>query len=116
MIPFPKALSTLSPDESIPDLFLPSGMRHAEAGDSGSGVGHAELRIRAAGFEEQYKLTGVMINARVHMAVVNGMWVEIGQSLSGCRLTIITGTEAEFHCPDGPVTLRLSEAQDHVPH
>jgi hypothetical protein len=115
-LPFPRGLEpTYDASRLIRDLFaLPEvvreGMANAGAdkdGPNSAGQGRPEEANRAT-FVSLHRLDGVIIQARLRIAIVDGVWMRIGQSLDGCALKVIAGNEVRFSCSDGDAALTVN--------
>lgn len=116
-LPFPRMLKPMDPAEPIRDLFAPpdksgdSGRVGNARGQSGTGsAGDASPTNRLA-FLAGYHLKAVLDDPRLKIAIVDGLWVRIGQTVGGCRLTKVEGPRACFACSDGEAVLTLETAQ-----
>ena len=113
-LPFPPGIEPLDPTSEIRDLFAPpltrrqNGMDAASdnevsstAGQSPAGQSNRDL------FATTHVLNAIMVNERLRIAIIDGQWRRIGESVDGCTLTDITGGEVRFECYDGTASLRL---------
>jgi hypothetical protein len=115
-LPFPTGLEpTYDANRLIRDLFsLPDVVRERmvtasadKVGANSEGHGSPEESSRAV-FLLKHRLDGVVIQARLRIAIVDGVWMRIGQSLDGCALKVIAGNEVRFSCSDGDVSLTVN--------
>lgn len=117
-LPFPREVEPYDPDSPIPDLFIPPGSvmpRNAPDGATGKATQDEERNKSVTGatqaaFHLTHRLTGVLIDERLKIAIVDGMWVRVGQSLDGCMLSAVSGNEARFTCHDGESVLKITQS------
>lgn len=115
-LPFPRGLEPFDQQSPIRDPFaLPESILAAMTADSqtdkhgSSASGHQRLeRLSSGAFSARHRLSGVLLQERLRIAVVDMAWVRIGQSLEGCRLTAVSGIEARFECYDGEAVLTVT--------
>ncbi|RME39294.1 MAG: hypothetical protein D6788_05760 [Planctomycetota bacterium] len=108
LIPFPSGVESLAEDASMRDLFqAPEGIDPAPTRTNT--MTEAKAPSPSASFQEVHRLTGVLVGESVRGALVDGRWVRVGELVSGCELSNVTGTHAVFTCPDGTVTLSLAD-------
>ena len=113
-LPFPQGIEPLDPTSEIRDLFTPPPLRRQNemnaASDNDDSPTTAPNRTGQAPrdlFVTTHVLHAVMVNERLRIAIVDGQWRRIGESVDGCTLTDITGGEVRFECYDGTASLRL---------
>lgn len=108
-LPFPRAIPVWNPQSPIRDIFAPYSegdatdkprTRSHRNGDGGQGT--------CAGFVSQYHLEAVLVQESLKIAILDGAWVKIGESIGGCVLTEIIGAKVRFRCRDGDAVLALS--------
>jgi hypothetical protein len=106
-LPFPRGLSSIESAEGFRDIFSPSdNSASGEAARRRQGAGGSESAPAARdSFVAAHRLDAVMEAEGLKIAIVNGVWVRVGQSVSGCALREIRGTEARFACSDGDAVL-----------
>ena len=116
-LPFPRMLKPMDPAEPMRDLFAPPDNRLGSdrtgnaRGRRGTGTrGNASSASRQA-FLASHHLKAILDDPRLKIAIVDGLWVRIGQTVGGCRLTKVEGIRACFTCPDGEAVLILETAQ-----
>ena len=116
-LPFPRMLKPMDPAATFRDLFAPpdNSGRYGRAGNA-RGQRGTESRGDASATNRQaflagYHLKAVLDDPGLKIAIVDGLWVRVGQSVGGCRLTRVEGTTACFACPDGEAVLILESAQ-----
>lgn len=112
-LPFPRDIEPYDADSPIPDLFTPpeSVVARGAAGEATPDGGQRTSVVGAtrATFRLEHRLTGVLIDERLRIAIVDGMWVRVGQSLDGCVLSAVSGNEARFACHDGESVLEITD-------
>ena len=108
-LPFPRAIPAWDPQSPIRDLFAPfsdenaTDKRHTRSrrgADAGQGT--------CAAFVTQHRIEAVLVQESLKIAIVDGAWVRIGESVDGCILTEIVGNKVRFRCRDGDIVLALS--------
>jgi hypothetical protein len=115
---FPRPLPGRHAGGEIRDLFSPppdvlAGFSSKSAtdknGPSGENAGGGQALDRAV-FSEQHQLSGILIHGGLKIAVVNGRWVRIKETIVGCTLVGVGDNEATFECHDGVAVLRVTGA------
>ena len=109
-LPFPRGLKSTSGQMPIRDLFFPpnlAGTRGSARLAADKGRRNASDSVGRAMFVTRHRLDGVMALQRLRIAVVDGAWIRVGDSLDGCELTDVSGNEARFECADGEATLEV---------
>ena len=114
-LPFPRGLAPFDPHAELRDLFEPPHLRpNGDATSSASDDPTADAEdvlgpdvSTCATFVTQNTLEGTLSDQRLKIAIVNGEFVRVGQTVGGCTLTSIAETEVRFKCRDGTVTLRV---------
>lgn len=108
-LPFPRAIPAWDPQSPIRDLFAPfsdhdaADKRHQRSpGGADAGKGSC------ADFAAQHHLEAVLVQESLKIAILDGVWVRIGESIDGCVLTEIVGNKVRFRCRDGDALLPLS--------
>ncbi len=108
-LPFPRAIPAWDPQSPIRDLFAPfsdddaADKRRARSPRSAE-AGHGTC----AGLASQRHLEAVLVQDSLKIAILDGAWVRIGESVNGCVLTEIVGNKVRFHCRDGDTLLTFS--------
>lgn len=116
-LPFPRILNPMNPAEPIRDLFAPpdnsggSDRSGNARGRRGVGTGSDASSANRRAFLAGHHLKAVLDDPRLKIAIVDGLWVRIGQTVDGCRLTKVEGIRASFTCPDGEAVLILETSQ-----
>ena len=106
-LPFPRGIPTWDPRAPIRDLFAPhSGGSATDKARSTSSEDAAKGTCVA--FTKDHRLDAVLLQERLKIAIVDGVWVRIGESVDGCVLSEIVGNKVRFLCRDGDVVLTLS--------
>ncbi len=112
-LPFPRDIEPYDADSPIPDLFTPpeSVVARGAAGEATPDGGQKTSVVGAARetFRLKHRLNGVLIDERLRIAIVDGMWLRTGQSLDGCVLSAVSGNEARFACHDGESVLEITD-------
>lgn len=110
--PFPRDLPGPEAIDSLRDAFVLTPAAHkavlgnTDLSDSRTGRRAARLSV-AAEFEESHQLLAVMTAPDTRVAIVDEQWVQVGQTVDGCRLLEIMGQTALFQCVDGRVLLTV---------
>jgi hypothetical protein len=108
-LPFPRAIPAWDPQSPIRDLFAPfsdddtADKRHTRS-PRGADAGHGTC----AGLLSQHHLEAVLVQESLKIAILDGAWVRIGESVNGCVLTEIVGNKVRFLCRDGDTWFTLS--------
>ncbi|MEK7731181.1 MAG: hypothetical protein AAB363_04920 [Planctomycetota bacterium] len=108
-LPFPRAIPVWDPQSPIRDLFAPFSDEDAtdkrrKRSPRGADAGHGTC----AGLLSQHHLEAVLVQESLKIAILDGAWVRIGESVDGCVLTEIVGHKVRFRCRDGDTLLTLS--------
>ena len=117
-LPFPRGVAAYTSVSRIRDLFAPPAAvlkgsldgATADKGRSGLNPGERSGHVGHAKFAAQHRANGVMSQGRLKIAIVDGAWLQIGQSIDGCELTSILGNEVRFECYDGEAVLAVTGA------
>lgn len=115
-IPFPKNLPDAPPSDALRDIFVRPDNAGATAGSDGA-AGHdskqpEKTKESSQGeFVKRYSLDAVFREADLQVAVVNGHWLRIGDTIGACTLVSIRETAARFRCPDGDAVLDISDVR-----
>ena len=107
-LPFPRNLPDVPAGPASRDLFaFPSAVHDGRAGrrtaDARRGLSDA------AAFAVRNHLYAVLSDGGLQVAVVNGLWMQTGQTLDACTLTRVEGTRAYFQCAKDEAILDLVE-------
>ncbi len=117
-VPFPAGVTSLGPDHVLRDLFAPPKSSIPE-GDSADNIGERAAavagRVTASTFMTRHRLQAVLRNPTLTIAVVDGTWVHVGESVDGCTLTAIENEAAHFECYDTSATLTVAMWQRRQP-
>jgi hypothetical protein len=62
-------------------------------------------------FQERHAVSAIVCGGGVCVAVVDGLWVQVGQLVDGCRLVDFRGDTVVFDCEGRPVTLSVEAAR-----
>lgn len=109
-LPFPRDLPSLNTNRPFRDLFARKSADQADAASTSQNsiadVG-PDRPSDSATFVAQHRLEAVMSNAGLKIAVVNGVWLRVGQSIGECKLVTIDSTRAHFVCRNDEAVLDL---------
>ncbi len=115
-LPFPHGLETVDAGGTVRDLFAPplflggeNSSGSAADKDSTARDGRNASASTSATFMAHHRLEGVLVHERLRIAIVDGIWVRVGQTIDGCRLTVLSGNEARFTCDDNEATLHVRD-------
>jgi len=110
-LPFPRNLPRFDARADIRDLFSASSAdlagSTADKGRRRSPRDADPTWSDSATFVSRHHLQGAMLQDRLKIAIVDGVWVRIGESIDGCELTDVAGNKVRFACYDGPAELIL---------
>jgi hypothetical protein len=111
---FPRQLPALDLSVALRDWFAPparpKGREEGVSTDKGAPGEEefAELIVSAKeAFVADHHLDGVVIQKGLRMAIVDGVWLRIGQEFDECTLSALSGRTAVFTCADGDAVLTL---------
>jgi len=112
-VPFPRNLPAFDPTRDIRDVFVrPSdaiaGDDEQQRGPKSPKTGDPKEATSAAEFVTRHTLSAVLDDGRLKIAVVDGLWMRVGDAFDDCRLTSVSGTAARFRCPDGDAVLDIA--------
>ncbi len=125
-LPFPKGVVSLGQHVELRDLFLPPMFRAAgpdegDSADQQAGFAGNPRRnpsgdrrwdaLSTARFVREHRLDAVLIDEGLRIAIVNGLWLRVGQSLDGCTLKDITGNAVTFECDDEVAALKIGDRE-----
>jgi len=110
-LPFPRNLTALSDAATVRDLFAPPG---PEPASKRGAAAHRQdaAKADAETFTSRNRLEAVLSDRETPMAVVNGKWIRVGQSVDGCTLTRVEGTRAYFQCVEEAIVWDLAKIGD----
>ncbi len=112
--PFPDVnVHRNAPGGNPRDIFSPTlAARHAlstrradPAGRSSPSARGENGAMTAERFATQHRLVAIMVSGEMAVAVVDDLWLRVGDELDGCELIEITGTAATFRCAAGEAAL-----------
>ncbi len=114
-IHFPSNLSSFTFSSELPDLFEPPDKQKnlqdkTENDDLGlkrAGAIADPSLVDTQKFEEKKQLDAIYTGDSLKIAIVNGQWVHLGQTIDGCKLKEIRTNEAVFECYDGDIVMRI---------
>ncbi|MCH7721076.1 MAG: hypothetical protein IH988_08830 [Planctomycetes bacterium] len=116
--PFPANLPALDESYPVRDLFsLTDEVRAlllgsmgddtgSESSDGGSSTQRNEYRT-VEGFTQRHQLEAVIVAGSRVGAVVDGAWIQVGQSIDECPLLRVEGRTAVFQCIDGEARIAV---------
>jgi len=111
-VPFPRSAAMPPTQSDLRDWFAPPSQPMASTGASTStqrrGGSDNPQGLDSASFIGRHRLNGVIQNERLRIAVIDDQWMETGQMLDGCTLSVIDGTEVRFRCDDGEAVLHVT--------
>jgi len=115
-IPFPKKLPDAPPIAALRDIFVRPDNGGASAGSNGAAPPTSKNPEKTQDsspdkFVKRYSLDAVFREADLQVAVVNGHWLRIGDTVGACTLMSIQETAARFQCPDGDAVLDISDVR-----
>jgi len=109
--PFPRGVKPWNAQSELRDLFAPRTDSNSEdsADNSGSFSRSADGKRRAgrSRFAQAHRLTGILTQSSLRIAVIDDRWMKIGDVIDGCALSAIEGTEVKFVCHDGEAVLNV---------
>lgn len=115
---FPRLVPEVDPGREIRDVFAPPNRyltpkKDAQLGpDNSQGAPSLEGKpgeSKAQTFAGNHVLTAVMIQPRLRLAIVDDVWVSIGQTVDDCVLKHVENGNAVFECSDGEAVLQVLE-------
>ncbi|HNQ23608.1 MAG TPA: hypothetical protein PKK06_10990 [Phycisphaerae bacterium] len=114
---FPRGLPKFDATQPLRDMFAPPARlldvtQPAAApveGDLGVPLDGPTAAGTAERFRGDHQLQAVLVREGLRIAVVDGVWLRVGEELDGCTLREVVGTTAVFECADGETTLRVLE-------
>jgi hypothetical protein len=92
----PKLPGIEQPPEGTPDNGSPLDLRAAVA-----------LVSAKEAFVANHRLDGIVINDNWQIAIVDSVWLRVGQAMDDCMLSEVSGRTAVFACEDGDAQLTL---------
>jgi len=105
--PFPTALPQFSAAGEVRDIFSPTprvqnillGLEQWEDPRAGLASSHRKPETAPAKlFEQNHHVTAVMVARQNAVAIVDDAWLKVGDTMDGCELVEITGTNVTFKC------------------
>jgi hypothetical protein len=112
---FPRQIPAYDVGAHLRDWFEPPKLPDAEEPQEGTPDNGGPLALRAAlpvvsakeSFVASHRLDGIVINDRWQIAIVDGVWLRVGQAMDDCTLSEVSGRTAVFACEDGDAQLTL---------
>lgn len=116
--PFPAKLPALDQFDPVRDLFsLTDEVRTLLLGSTGDDTGSQSSDGRSStqrneyrtvdGFTRRHRLEAVIVGGSRVGAVVDGAWIQVGQSIDDCPLLRVEGRTAVFQCTDGEARIAV---------
>jgi len=111
-VPFPDNLPDVPQIAGLRDVFARPD-NPEKAADRGGGA-RPKTRdesqvVSPAEFVQRHSLEAVFREADLHVAVVNGRWLGVGDVMDACRLVGLRDPSARFACPTGEAVLDISD-------
>jgi len=114
-LPFPRAVERFAGKATTRDVFAPPALPgRAEAEDAPENQAeHARHPASAdavgrAAFADRYRVTAIVHDEGLKIAVIDGRWLRLGATLDGCELIRIERRSAHFKCYDGEAILEFT--------
>ncbi len=120
-LPFPRNLETYNATAEMRDIFArmepdaatagaDSSARHGptKKGTQGDAIGREE-------FSATHHLDAIMVQESLKIAVMNGRWLRVGDTIDTCALIRIEGDSVVFKCHDGDTELSPSGKRRQAP-
>ena len=112
---FPRQLPALDMNAALRDWFAPPARpeNQDEQGVSTDNGAPGEKQLvepilsPKEAFAARHRLEGIVLQKGLKMAIVDGVWLRIGQEFGDCALRELSGRTAVFTCADGDVELTL---------
>lgn len=117
VVPFPAGIDSYDPRSPLRNIFLPRSLDKrvgdAEAAPDKHGRNSRGSRdktnVSSEVFTSTHRLIGVMLYDGLRIAIVDGLWLRIGQHVDGCVLQNVAGNQAQFRCGDEEAVLRVAD-------
>jgi hypothetical protein len=106
-VPFPRGLPLWDGREPLRDVFSRTTNGLPDNDSSRSGQDGRAAPSACADFAGAHRLEAVLVQERLRIAVVNGRWLRVGETVDGCTLIEIVGENGRFRCRDGEIVLSL---------
>lgn len=119
-LPFPHDVARFAADTPRTDFFAPPFARRPE-GDNVDVTDNPGLReqhptnlkrLGAHSFMKKHEVFGILLHGQMRVAIVDGAWRQVGDSLDGCMVREIMGDRVIFECHDGDAALEFSVAHE----
>lgn len=107
-IPFPRGVKTGSNGPPLRDFFRPPFRDQPARGNLDQRAQQEPLAPSREGFADRHRLQVVLTRDGFRVAVIDGAWMRPGDTLDGCVLQEIRGTQAIFACADGEAALTIT--------
>ena len=115
---FPRLMPEVDLGREMRDVFTPPAHYLTPKKDTQSGPDNTQSGLslngtpqksKAQAFADNHVLTAVMIQPRLRLAIVDDVWVSIGQTVDDCVLRRVESGSAVFECSDGEAVLQVLE-------
>lgn len=115
-LPFPHDVARFAADLPLTDFFAPPRIRQPGGNNEnltdneGSDEKHPinSKRLGSASFMRKHKVLGILLHGQMRVAIVDGTWRQVGESLDGCAVREIMGDRVVFECHDGDAVLEFA--------
>lgn len=115
-IPFPRQLPPAPLDRPIRDAFARPTVAGLKEVDATTASGDGERPLTASEFAAFHRLSAVMNEDDLQIAILDGRWMRLGDRVNGCRLDKLDGIRAVFTCESGEkAVLEVAGAGNHSP-
>ncbi len=108
-LPFPRNLPEL-PTPSLRDPFVPPS--HLAPPPTASEAPPESAQSDRKSLAARHALRGVIITDGLKIAIINGQWLRVGETIEGCTLLDVIENEARFWCHDGGTILKVDVPND----
>ncbi|UCE60104.1 MAG: hypothetical protein JSU63_22000 [Phycisphaerales bacterium] len=111
-LPFPRDIRSIAEDAQVADLFAPPHLDRAKNpnADNSTPPSLGSLdpsQLSGEVFKATHRLEGVLVNADLKIANLDGQWIHVGGLIDGCALVDVRGREAQFKCYDDDTVLHI---------
>jgi hypothetical protein len=117
---FPRNLPTYDPAHDLRDVFVRMDMEGSVSNidPAGNGKTSKDSTVGPIGrdaFRASHRVDAVMVQESLKIAVVDGRWVRVGDTVDGCKLTRIEGDSVYFECHDGGTAISPTSKRTYSP-
>ncbi len=119
--PFPRDIPDLAGTSPLRDVFAPTDLVRSKLSSEADGNPGREAgkpaRLGPEEFAASHHLNGVMRTDSTSVAVVDGKWLRVGDSVESCELSEMEATSVKFRCATFEVELSVmpSASSDPAP-